>query len=139
MSRRWHIKAGDVHGGSNKKLLIGCSLARDSHTREYFFMGPKEDGLPLASIKMPVHFPFWFPKFTSELSGTVPLDWYIRVDWVDGGPDLDKAHGGWRNIPPPDSGEGDTDTDTWTTQAGVGVDSEGDKKDQKAAASASLK
>jgi hypothetical protein len=148
MSRRWHIKADGVHGGSNKTMLIDCSIARDTHTDQYLFMGPEANGLPLAAVSIPVQFPFWFPTFKSELSGTAPLDWYIRVDYVDGGPDLNQAHGRWRNTPPKPGDDDEsgpappTDTDTWTSQAGVGGHMDDDQKkykDKSAVASASSK
>jgi hypothetical protein len=146
MSRKWKIGPEGVHGGPNKEQLIGCTIARDSHTHEYLFLGPSEGELPLASVRMPVVFPFWFPKFKAELNGTARHDWYIRVDYVDGGIDFDRAHGRWRNTPPRESDDDEgnsapTDTDTWTTSAGVGAEPEGGKKDKnkKTAASASAK
>jgi hypothetical protein len=144
MSRRWHIRAGDVHGGHNRTDLIDCSIAWDSDTDQYLFMGPEQNALPLAAVNITGNFPFWFPKFTSKLSGTDPHDWYIRVDYVDGGPKSEQAGGLWSNAGPPHPGEdGGTnpgDTDTWTTQAGVGPRPEDEKKDkQKAAGSASSK
>src|SRR5262249_15391013 len=139
MSRRWHIKADGVTGSSNKTDLIGCSLAKDSHTHQYLFMGPEANGLPLAAVDDTVEPPFLFPKFTAALNGPDPLDWYIRVDQADDGPN-GKAQGIWSNTPLQvgpgggDPSESGGDTDTWTTQAGVGPDPEDNKKDKKKAA-----
>lgn len=140
--RTWRIPPTGVHGGPNKTQLIDCSLIRNKLTGDYMFVGPLPDGSPLTSVKSPIAFPFWFPKFTSSLNGKVRRNWYIRVDYVDGGPDHNQAHGQWRNTAPPPHDDDDiTDTDTWTTQAGVGAEPEGDKKNKnkKAAASASAK
>lgn len=145
MSRRWHIKAGDVKGGSNKTDLIGCSLAKDTHTNQYLFMGPEQNGLPLAAVDITVDlkFPFLFRKFTSPLNGSDPLDWYIQVNYVDG--PNGEAGGYWSNTPfqaPPGDGRPlqPGDPDTWTTQAGVGPLPEENKEDKKkAAGSASSK
>ena len=147
MSTRWHIKAGDVHGTHNKTHLIGCSLARDSHTDQYLFMGPDPNGLPLAAVDITVdlQFPFVFRKFTSPLNGSDSLDWYIQVNYVDG--PNGEAGGYWSNSPfqaPPGDGRPPQpgDPDTWTTQAGVGPppEPEENKEDKKkAAGSASSK
>ena len=140
--RTWRIPPTGVHGGPNKTQLIDCSLIRNKLSGDYMFIGPLPEGSPLTSVKGPITFPFWFPKFTSSLNGKVRRDWYIRVDYVDGGPDFDEAHGRWSNNPPPphDDDYQITDTDTWTTQAGVGAEPEGHKKDKnKKAASASTK
>lgn len=142
MSRKWKIGPGGVHGGPNSIHLIDCTIARDTHTEEYYFLGPVEGDLPLAAVKMPVAFPFWFPKFRAPLNGKNDHDWYIRVDYVDGGRDFNQAHGHWSNSPPPPHDDSEiVDTDTWTTSAGVGAEPEGDKKDKnkKVAASASAK
>jgi hypothetical protein len=146
MSRKWKIGSEGVHGGPNKEHLINCTIAHDSHTDEYLFLGPAEGELPLASVRMPVVFPFWFPKFRAALNGKDPQDWYIKVDTVEFGRDFDRAHGRWRNTPPTQTGDDEvdppppTDSDTWTSQAGVGGGHPEDKKkDKKAAASASSK
>jgi hypothetical protein len=144
MSRRWHIKAGDVSGGDNKTDLIDCSIALDTDTHQYLFMGPEANGLPLAAVDVTDVFPFQFPKFKSKLSGTDHNDWYITVDYVDGGLKSEQAGGRWSNAgppgPPDDGGTNPGDSDTWTTQAGVGPHPEDYKKDkEKAAASAASK
>jgi hypothetical protein len=141
-NRRWLIGPDGVHGGSNKSQLINCSVVRDALTGDYHFYGPLSNLGPETSIKSPVEFPFWFPKFRSALNGTVRHDWYIKVDTVDFGLEFDQAHGRWRNTPPPIDDDGDpapTDTDTWTSQAGVGGHPEDKKKDKKVAATASSK
>jgi len=141
--RTWGIPATGVHGGSNKTQLVDCCLVQNKLTGDYMFKGPFAEGLPLTSVKSPVAFPFWFPMFISPLNGKVYRNWYIRVDYVDGGPDFNQAHGRWSNSPPPphDADDQLTDTDTWTTSAGVGAEPEGDKKEKnkKAVASASAK
>jgi len=145
MSRRWHIKSDGVDTKTNGVDLIDCSIAWDSDTHQYLFMGPEPNGLPLAAVDDTGVFPFPFPKFKSKLSGTDPNDWYITVDYVDGGLKSEQAGGRWSNtgpLPPPDDGGTNPgDSDTWTTQAGVGPPHpEDNKKDKKkAAGSASSK
>ena len=142
-NRRWIIGPEGVHGGSNRAQLINCSIVREALTGDYLFYGPLSNLQPEATVKSPVELPFWFPKFRAALNGTVRRDWFIKVDYVDGGVEFDRAHGRWRNSQPPPHEDGDptpTDTDTWTTQAGVGGGHTMDeKKDKKAAATASSK